>query len=129
MILFPHLELESGLPPAATNMPVGVTAVAPEVKLSPRALAIGELRKHVFASLEKTTLARCARVCTVWSDDALILLWHELDSVKPLLSTISPLVRKVRNTLREMPLTISDDANNAYRPSLLRSNSQTELVA
>lgn len=69
-----------------------------ELVLPAEALGIDELRKHILTNLEKTTLAKCARVCTLWSDDALDLLWEKLFSVMPLLSTVCPLVKDARDT-------------------------------
>lgn len=69
----------------------------PEIKPNLRVSQIYELRERIFVNLEQTALAQCARVCTLWSDDALNLLWNKLGSVAPLLSVIRPLIRHVRN--------------------------------
>lgn len=90
----PSIELFHHRSPAPATQPV----------LSGKAeiediLEIDELRGRIFANLEKTTLAKCARVCTLWSDDALNLIWKKLDSVVPLISTIFPLTGNVRSAL------------------------------
>lgn len=92
---------------------------------------VAKLRKHIFAYLEKTTLAKCARVCTLWSDDALNVIWKELDSVKPLLSTVCPLVKdrhiSVRNCCKKTKFVISDDSN-VYRHMHPDYDSQDNLA-
>ena len=58
---------------------------------------ITELRRKIFHIEDKRTLARCARVCRSWNDDALDHLWEKLDSSIPLLSILSPMTEGVSN--------------------------------
>lgn len=83
----------------------------PSAIMSLYVLEIGELRERIFVNLEKTTLAKCARVCSLWSDDALNLLWNKLNSVIPLLSTIGPLHKDVQSTFTKSMFMISDICN------------------
>lgn len=63
--------------------------------LSLNVFSAAELRKRIFGHLDKRRLADCARVCVIWSDDALDLIWKELGSVRPLLSILCPLTKNV----------------------------------
>lgn len=50
-----------------------------------------ELLAMVFSHLDKKSLARCARVCKLWSDTALDILWHDLTDFRPLLTLLAPM--------------------------------------
>ncbi|KAH8116161.1 hypothetical protein DFH11DRAFT_1584613 [Phellopilus nigrolimitatus] len=50
-----------------------------------------ELRVNIFGLADRETQSRCARVCSLWSNDALNELWKDLESPIPLLSILAPL--------------------------------------
>lgn len=85
-----------------------------EAKSATNVLEIGELRERIFTHMKKTTLTKCARVCILWSEDALNLLWKELDSVRPLLSVVCPLTEDVCDFHIEGGVCFSDHSDT-YR--------------
>ncbi|KAH8109617.1 hypothetical protein DFH11DRAFT_1730892 [Phellopilus nigrolimitatus] len=60
-----------------------------------RVLAVEELLDVIFDFATRDTKARCARVCKSWSNVALDSLWKSMDSVRPALSLLSPMVEEV----------------------------------
>ncbi|KAI5123363.1 hypothetical protein M0805_001784 [Coniferiporia weirii] len=57
----------------------------------PDIFSISELRGQIFTFADDASLARCARVCSSWSDNALDVLWRHLDTFIPLFNVLSPL--------------------------------------
>jgi hypothetical protein len=72
------------------------TAIIPVGERGPtavhRALEINEIRGQLFDLLEwddkKRTLASMARVCRMFTEQALDVLWHKLVGLKPLLALL-----------------------------------------
>lgn len=55
-------------------------------------LAIYEILIHILSYSEKRDLAVAARISRAWSGVALDCLWRKIDSILPLLETLSPIV-------------------------------------
>ena len=51
-----------------------------------------ELFEHILCHADRLTLARCARVCKLWSEPALDVLWRGLIDIKKFMEVLCPRV-------------------------------------
>ncbi|KAH8109373.1 hypothetical protein DFH11DRAFT_945703 [Phellopilus nigrolimitatus] len=50
-----------------------------------------EIRSLVFSLISKRDNARCSRVCRLWKDVALDIVWEEVDGLLPFLNLLAPM--------------------------------------
>ena len=60
---------------------------------SVRVFRTAELCEHILSYADRSTLARCARVCKLWSEPALDILWRGRIPIDNFLKILHPQVR------------------------------------
>ena len=58
-----------------------------------RVLYIAEIVHRILGLMDRADNARNARVCVAWSDQALNLVWREVNDLQAIFSVLVPMVR------------------------------------